>query len=96
MKSSKDINKLLKYGLSIVKRHCDKGITSYLGDQEIISLALKKYSNISKGLYSLPLFTVGVPNENMIRKLCIVHPIHCDKIFSLKERLLYYIEEDVY
>lgn len=88
--------KLFEYGLLIVKEHINKGIDSYLGDQEVISLELKKYNNISKGLYNLPYYTVGIPPERNIKKLCIVHPIHCDKIFSLKERLLYYIDENHY
>lgn len=48
------------------------------------------------GLYTLPHFTVGIPFENSIKELCIVHPIHCDKEYSLKERLLYYINDNDY
>lgn len=87
---------MLKYGLEYIKDHIKKRIKGYLGDQEVISIALRKFKNISKGLYTLPLFTVGIPSEKKVKNLCIVHPIHCDKEFSLKERLLYYNDENSY
>lgn len=59
-------------------------------DQSIITLIIKKFTKLKSGLYTLPLFTVGIPSENKVKDLCIVHPIHCDKEYSLKERLLYY------
>lgn len=87
---------MLKYGLNYIKEHISKGIKSYLGDQEVISISLRIFKNISKGIYSLPLYTVGIPPENIVKTLCMVHPIHCNKEYSLKERLLYYIDENRY
>lgn len=87
---------MLKYGLNYIKEHISKGIKSYLGDQEVISISLRIFKNISKGIYSLPLYTVGIPPENIVKTLCMVHPIHCNKEYSLKERLLYYIDEKRY
>lgn len=65
-------------------------------DQTLITIIIKKYKNLSTGLFNLPLFTVGIPSEKVVRKLCLVHPIHCDKEYSLKERLLYYLDDNKY
>lgn len=94
--SSNLTKQMLQYGLEYIKNHVYKGINSYLGDQEVISISLKKFNKISRGLYTLPLYTVGIPSEQEIKSLCLVHPIHCNKEFSLKERLLCYVDENKY
>lgn len=65
-------------------------------DQSIFTIIVKKFHKLKYGLYTLPFFTVGLPSENIIKRLCIVHPIHCNKELSLKERMLYYLNENRY
>lgn len=65
-------------------------------EQTIFTIIIKKYKELKADLYSLPLFTVGLPSEENIKSLCVVHPIHCNKELSLKERILYYNDDNFY
>lgn len=65
-------------------------------EQSIFTIIIDKFKELKTDLYSLPLFTVGLPYENQIKSVCVVHPIHCNKELSMKERLLYYNNEDYY
>lgn len=87
----------LTFGYDLLIKH-QKDINKYFpsADQSIITIIIQKFTKIKSGLYGLPLFTVGIPSENRIKYLCIVHPIHCDKEYSIKERLLYYNNDNEY
>lgn len=87
----------LEYGYNFLIKN-NNNINKYFqsADQSIFTIIINKFKELTLCFYDLPYYTVGLPPENSIKYLYIVHPIHCNKELSLKERLLYYNDENNY